>query len=62
MNPKPSEVLGVEGQEEVPVEQENYSSDAWMSCMWDLQVGAIQSPSILLDMWPDGPHGQELQK
>eukprot|EP00973_Karenia_brevis_P091397 12407272-Karenia_brevis.AAC.1 len=33
MNPKPSDVLGVEGQEEeVPVE-EKYSSEEWMNFM-----------------------------
>eukprot|EP00973_Karenia_brevis_P022405 3084603-Karenia_brevis.AAC.1 len=46
MTPKPSEVLGVEGQGEVPVEQNKYSTDEWLSWMWDYQVGAIQNPSI----------------
>eukprot|EP00973_Karenia_brevis_P020904 2874841-Karenia_brevis.AAC.1 len=55
MTPKPSEVLGVEGQEEVPVEQEKYSGDEWMSWMWDIQVGAIQNPSI--QCWVCGQMG-----
>eukprot|EP00973_Karenia_brevis_P067746 9425257-Karenia_brevis.AAC.1 len=46
MNPKPSEVLGVEGQEESVADQEKYSSEEWMNWMWETQVGAIQNPSI----------------
>eukprot|EP00973_Karenia_brevis_P085604 11875402-Karenia_brevis.AAC.1 len=46
MNPKPSDVLGVEGQEEeVPVE-EKYSIEDWTAWMWDTQLGAIQNPRI----------------
>eukprot|EP00973_Karenia_brevis_P047343 6572823-Karenia_brevis.AAC.1 len=37
MTPKPSEVLGVEGQGEAPVEQEKYSTDEWLPWMWDYQ-------------------------
>eukprot|EP00973_Karenia_brevis_P016260 2226785-Karenia_brevis.AAC.1 len=36
MNPKPSKVLGVEGQEE-PVAVEKYTSDEWTSWMWEVQ-------------------------
>eukprot|EP00973_Karenia_brevis_P087225 12092877-Karenia_brevis.AAC.1 len=46
MTPRPSEVLGVEGQGEAPVEQEKHRTDEWLSWMWDHQVGAIQNPSI----------------
>eukprot|EP00973_Karenia_brevis_P092951 12414852-Karenia_brevis.AAC.1 len=46
MNPKPSDVLGVEGQgEETPVE-ERYSSEEWRNFMWEVQVGAVQNPNI----------------
>eukprot|EP00973_Karenia_brevis_P052140 7244481-Karenia_brevis.AAC.1 len=46
MSPKPSEVLGVEGQEEEAPGEEKYSSEEWMAWMWDTQVGAVQNPSI----------------
>eukprot|EP00973_Karenia_brevis_P073299 10184541-Karenia_brevis.AAC.1 len=46
MTPKPSEVLGVEGQKESPVEPDKYTADEWLSWTWDWQVGAIQNPSI----------------
>eukprot|EP00973_Karenia_brevis_P031428 4335508-Karenia_brevis.AAC.1 len=46
MQPRPSEVLGVDGQEEEAQVEEKYSIDEWMSWMWDVQVGAIQNPSI----------------
>eukprot|EP00973_Karenia_brevis_P028623 3946311-Karenia_brevis.AAC.1 len=38
MNPKPSEVLGVEGHEEPGVAgEEKYTSDEWMSWRWEVQ-------------------------
>eukprot|EP00973_Karenia_brevis_P022220 3057539-Karenia_brevis.AAC.1 len=47
MNPKPSEVLGVEGHEESGVAgEEKYTSDEWMRWMWEVQVGAVQNPSV----------------
>eukprot|EP00973_Karenia_brevis_P021572 2965480-Karenia_brevis.AAC.1 len=56
MNPKPSEVLGVEGQEEPAVAgEEKYTSDEWMSWMWEIQVGAVQNPSI--QCWVCGQMG-----
>eukprot|EP00973_Karenia_brevis_P065819 9147298-Karenia_brevis.AAC.1 len=40
MTPKPSEVLGVEGQNKSPVEPDKYIADEWLSWTWDCQVGA----------------------
>eukprot|EP00973_Karenia_brevis_P035234 4860541-Karenia_brevis.AAC.1 len=37
MSPKPSDVLGAEGQEEEAPVDEKYSSEEWMSWMWDVQ-------------------------
>eukprot|EP00973_Karenia_brevis_P078784 10934788-Karenia_brevis.AAC.1 len=47
MNPRPSEVLGAEVQEEPTVAgEEKYTSDEWMSWMWEVQGGAVQNPNI----------------
>eukprot|EP00973_Karenia_brevis_P069793 9703534-Karenia_brevis.AAC.1 len=46
MNPKPSDVLGVEGQEEEAPVEEKYSRQEWLNFMWEVQVGAIQNPSV----------------
>eukprot|EP00973_Karenia_brevis_P048704 6758170-Karenia_brevis.AAC.1 len=55
MTPKPSEVLGVEGQEEIPVDQEKYTADEWLSWTWESQVGAITNPG--LQCWVCGQMG-----
>eukprot|EP00973_Karenia_brevis_P070620 9818487-Karenia_brevis.AAC.1 len=55
MNPKPSDALGVEGQEkEAPVD-ERYSSEAWMNFMWEVQVEAVQNAN--LQCWVCGQMG-----
>eukprot|EP00973_Karenia_brevis_P001689 229759-Karenia_brevis.AAC.1 len=55
MQPRPSEVLGVDGQEEEAQVEEKYSMEEWMSWMWDVQVGVIQKPSI--QCWVCGQMG-----
>eukprot|EP00973_Karenia_brevis_P006389 869646-Karenia_brevis.AAC.1 len=37
MQPRPSEVLGVDGQEEEAPVEEKYRMEEWMSWMWDVQ-------------------------
>eukprot|EP00973_Karenia_brevis_P029466 4064483-Karenia_brevis.AAC.1 len=39
MTPKPSEVLGVDDQQEVQTDQDKYTADEWMA--W---IGAISNP------------------
>eukprot|EP00973_Karenia_brevis_P009114 1234578-Karenia_brevis.AAC.1 len=56
MNPKPSDVLGVGGQEEEAPVDERYSREEWMHFMWEVQVGAIQNPNI--QCWVCGQMGR----
>eukprot|EP00973_Karenia_brevis_P023172 3191267-Karenia_brevis.AAC.1 len=59
MTPKPSEVLGVEGQQGVPADQGKYTADEWLSWTWESQVGAITNP---VQCWVCGFKGAHWQK
>eukprot|EP00973_Karenia_brevis_P056994 7926679-Karenia_brevis.AAC.1 len=56
MQPKQGDILNV------PVEEldeegtkEEYSTDDWINYIWDLQIGAVQNPSI--QCWVCGQMG-----